>query len=635
MYKKIYLITDEEQSSTKLNNLIEHIKAQYKIISEVHSHMDIFESSLDNELYLLYAGDDKIKIFFKNHLNSDINIAIIPNENATSAMKNYGISKDIFESLEDAFNQELLSEIDLLMCNELITFNNIVIGNMHGMDKLDLNENNKWQKIKSFFDNLKNIKFKSYTLTTSKDHKIKTAASGITILEHTVKVEESSFSDVLSIHDGKLNAFILAPTSLFSYLWYLISIFFYQKVSIGSLPKSLGFVKTSNLTIGSNEPIDYMLDGALLSSKEIELLAFQDAIKIHLGRSLIEKVKNKNNIIEEKDTIKVNSLPVGEMNNILIDERLPLFKKASEDDFKELFFSLRSSAKFSYVFLVLMILSTLLATTGLFANSAPVIIGAMILAPLMAPLISLAMGVIRAENMLIEESFKTLAIGIGMALLFSAIFAFFIPLQQITSEMQGRLNPTLLDLMVAVLSGIAGAYATSKEEITKSLAGVAIAVALVPPLSVAGIGIGLGSFDVIYGSFLLFATNFIGITLSAALTFIVLGYSPVTKAKKGLYYTTALLVVITIPLVLSFRDIVLKNNYLTSLESIRTIILNQKRVELNIHDVKFDNDLLVIDLQSISSKPLTHGEYKIIKESFEKKLGKRVILEVSPKIIVR
>jgi len=634
VYKKVYLVTDEEHSSDKFNDLIEHIKAHYKITPIIHSHMDIFKNSLESELYLLYLDDDEIKIFFKNHLNSPINIAIIPNENATSAMKNYGISKDIFEAVEDAFNQDLLSEIDLLMCNELITFNRIIIGDMHGMDRLDLNESNKWQKIKFFFNNLKDIKFKSYTLTTSKDHKIKTVASGITILEHTVQVEKSALSDVLSIHDGKLNAFILAPTSLLSYLWYLISIFFYQKVSIGSLPKSLGFVKTSNLTISSNKPIDYMLDGALLSSKEIEVHALQNVIKVHLGRFLIEKVKIEDTQIEEKDTVKVNTLPAGEMNNILIDERLPLFKKASEDDFKELFLNLRSNAKFSYIFLILMILSTLLATTGLFANSASVVIGAMILAPLMAPIISLSMGVVRAENTLIEQSIKTLLIGIGMALLFSAIFTFLIPLHQTTSQMQERLNPTLLDLMVAILSGIAGAYASSKEEIAKSLAGVAIAVALIPPLSITGIGIGLGSFDVIYGSFLLFVTNLIGITLSAALTFIVLGYSPVTKAKKGLYYTTALLGVITIPLVLSFYDMVVNNNYLNSLESITSITVNQKKVELNIRNVKFNDDVLIIDLQSISSKPLTHGEYKTIKESLEKKLGEKIILEVSPKIIV-
>ncbi len=214
-----------------------------------------------------------------------------------------------------------------------------------------------------------------------------------------------------------------------------------------------------------------------------------------------------------------------------------------------------------------MLLSTLLATTGLFANSAPVIIGAMILAPLMAPIISLSMGVIRTDKYLLFKSIRTLSIGIFMALLFSSIYTLFIPLEQITAEMQGRLHPNLLDLLVAIFSGIAGAYATAKEEVAKSLAGVAIAVALVPPLSVTGIGIGLGNIDVIYGSFLLFLTNLVGITLSAALTFIVLGFAPLKKAKKGVFYTSIIMTIIAIPLVLSFLKVVDRNKYFEDLNS--------------------------------------------------------------------
>ena len=77
------------------------------------------------------------------------------------------------------------------------------------------------------------------------------------------------------------------------------------------------------------------------------------------------------------------------------------------------------------------------------------------------------------------------------------------PIDNLTAEMQSRISPTLLDLAVAVVSGIAGAYAHAKEEIAKSLAGVAIAVALVPPLSVAGIGVGWGDWDMASGAFLL------------------------------------------------------------------------------------------------------------------------------------
>jgi len=309
-----------------------------------------------------------------------------------------------------------------------------------------------------------------------------------------------------------------------------------------------------------------------------------------------------------------------------------LFKKATDDDFKDLLLNLRDSAKFSYTYLTLMILSTLLATTGLFANSAPVIIGAMILAPLMAPIISLSMGVVRADKFLMVHSARTLIIGVFMALLFSCVYTLFIPLEQITAEMQGRLNPNLLDLMVAVFSGIAGAYATSKEEVAKSLAGVAIAVALVPPLSVTGIGLGLGNIDVIYGSFLLFITNLVGITLSAALTFIVLGFAPIKRAKKGIFYTSILMALIAIPLFLSFMQVVEKNDYFNKLNSIKSIVLNNEKIELNIHTLENKKNIIFINIEVISNNHLSLDNYNVIKEQLQKTVDKKIVLKIIPVI---
>ncbi|MDZ7818545.1 MAG: TIGR00341 family protein [Aliarcobacter sp.] len=638
MYKNIYFIT-KEQDETVLSKIFENIKEKYNGEISIFCENEIFED-LENshdKLFLLYLDDEKIKTFFQNHLNKNINIAILPNEKCPNAMRNYGTSKDIKEAIDDAFNPELLSKIDLLKCNDLIAFNRIVIGDMHGMNRLDYNQNNRINKIKIFFNNLINIRFKSYTLTTSKEHSIQTAASGITILEHsTIMNKESAIKDDLSIHDGKLNAYILAPTSLISYIWYLLSIFFYQKISLVSLPKSLGFIKTSKLNVSSEGVLDYRIDHKdLYQSNTIKLEVLQDCLNVHLGRALLEIVKNDANQCEEKDVIKLNTLPKAELSSILIGGKLPLFKKATDEDFKDLLVSLKDSAKFSYTYLTLMILSTLLATTGLFANSAPVIIGAMILAPLMAPIISLSMGVIRADKFLLIHSARTLIIGIFMALLFSSIYTLFIPLEQITAEMQGRLNPNLLDLMVAVFSGIAGAYANAKEEVAKSLAGVAIAVALVPPLSVTGIGLGLGNIDVIYGSFLLFVTNLVGITLSAALTFIVLGFAPVKRAKKGIFYTTILMSLITIPLYLSFMEVVQRYDYFNKLNSLESMLINENKIELNIKTIQNEENDIFINLEVVSSKPLELKDYSIIKKELQKKVDKHIVLKITPVIEIK
>jgi uncharacterized hydrophobic protein (TIGR00271 family) len=634
VYKQVYFISQEKDKEV-LDEIFDYIKEKYKSEISTFSIDKIFDDKKNKDiLFLLYLGDEEIKTFFQNHLNKTISISILPHEKSLNAIKNYSISKDIKDAIDDAYNSELLSKIDLLKCNDYLSFNRISIGDMHGMNNYDYNHNSRLKKIKIFFNNLKNIKFKSYTLTTSEDQTVQTAASGITVLEHlSLATQESAIRDELSIHDGKLNAYILAPTSLISYVWYLLAIFFYQKVSLMSLPKSLGFIKASKLTISSTEMLDYQIDNSdLRQSKTIELEVLQDCMNLHLGRDLLEIVKNDEKHIEEKDVIKLNSLPKAEISSILIEGKLPLFKKATDEDFKDLLSNLKDNAKFSYIFATLMILSTLLATTGLFANSTPVIIGAMILAPLMAPIISLSMGVIRADKFLLFQSARTMLFGIFLALLFSSIYTLFIPLEQITVEMQGRLNPNLLDLMVAIFSGMAGAYAYSKEEVAKSLAGVAIAVALIPPLSVIGIGIGIRNIDVIYGSFLLFATNLVGITLSAALTFIVLGFAPVKKAKKGLLYTFVLMVLISIPLFLSFMKVVDKYEYFNKLNSVKSIALEDKKVELKIQSIQNKKDKILVNIELISDKYLLFDDYLIIKNKLQETVDKQIVLKITPVI---
>ncbi|MDD2894545.1 MAG: TIGR00341 family protein [Aliarcobacter sp.] len=634
MYKNVYFISQEKDKKI-LDEIFNYIKEKYKSEISTFTLEKIFDDKRDKDiLFLLFLGDDEIKTFFQNHLDKQISIAIIPHENSLDTIKNYAISKNINDAIDDAFNPELLSKIDLLKCNDYLAFNRISIGDMHGMNSYDYNENSRFNKIKIFFDHFKNIRFKSYTLTTSEKQTIQTAASGITVLEHlSIATQESAIRDELSIHDGKLNAYILAPTSLISYVWYLLTIFFYQKISLMSLPKSLGFIKASKLTVSSNEMLDYQIDNKdLHQSKTIELEVLQDCINLHLGRDLLEIVKNDDKAIEEKDVIKLNSLPKAELSTILIEGKLPLIKKATDEDFKDLLAVLKDSAKFSYIYATLMILSTLLATTGLFANSTPVIIGAMILAPLMSPIISLSMGVIRADKFLLFQSTRTLILGVILALLFSSIYTLLIPLEQITQEIQGRVNPNLLDLMVAIFSGMAGAYAYSKEEVVKSLAGVAIAVALIPPLSVIGIGIGIGNIDVIYGSFLLFITNLVGITLSAALTFIVLGFAPLKKAKKGLLYTFILMAFISIPLSLSFMKVVDKYDYFNKLNSVKSIVLEDKKVEFKIQTIQNEKNKILINIELISDKHLSFEDYIIIKNKLQETVNKQIVLKITPVI---
>lgn len=635
MIKKIFLVTSDEKSSHQsFEELLQHIKIHYKADVEVKNYNDIILEYDQNSVCVLYLNDEQIKIYLKNHFDSDQKIALLPSNDNHHALSSYGIPKDIYEALDLAFDDENFHRVDMLLCNGQIAFSNIIIGDVHGLNNSSLEQQSFFFKVKAFYQNLVNLNFKDFSFITSKEHTVQTCATGVMVLEHSFKKAKNSFlDDELSLHDGKLNAFILAPTSKLAYLYYLFMVFFLGKISYKNLPKSLGLIKTSKLDISSSNPLDFKIDGVLISSKRIELEVKKDSLKIALKKEFGEFISSKSED-DEKDTVKTRNLPKGEMKNLLINEPVPLFKKAQESEFKELFLSLKESAKLSSVFVVLMILSTLLATTGLFQNSAPVIIGAMVLAPLMAPIVSLSMGVVRGEEHLISNSLKTLFIGILTALVFSCLLTLFIPLSTVTDEMGGRLNPNILDLIIAVISGIAGAYANSKSEVAKSLAGVAIAVALVPPLSVTGIGIGWGDGDIVYGSFLLFITNLVGITLAASLTFIVLGYAPLHRAKKGVIYTSLILAAITVPLVISFYKVIHQNKILSILNN-KQYMIRDKNIQVDVSGVDISKKLTKITVITKSEEMLDKNDYRLLKEQIQKELDENIILNISSKTVIK
>ena len=274
-----------------------------------------------------------------------------------------------------------------------------------------------------------------------------------------------------------------------------------------------------------------------------------------------------------------------------------------------------------------MALSTLLASVGLFASSAPVIIGAMILAPLMAPIISLSMALARQDPSLLTASATTLCIGILVSLGFSSFASFIIPMEIVTPEIAARLSPSLLDLGVAVISGIAGAYAHARVDAAKSLAGVAIAVALVPPLAVTGIGIGWLDLHVAWGALLLFLTNLAGIVFAAALTFLALGFAPFTRAKKGLTIAFIGVALVSIPLIFSFMRLSDEAAIMQQLEG-------KKIGEVVIREVHARAlQPVEISVKLMTPTTLTTAKLDLIKQTIESQLQQKVILEAQ--VIIR
>jgi uncharacterized membrane protein len=197
------------------------------------------------------------------------------------------------------------------------------------------------------------------------------------------------------------------------------------------------------------------------------------------------------------------------------------------------------------------------------------------------------------------------------------------PLEVLNDQILARIRPNLLDLGIAVASGVAGAYAYSKEEINKTLAGVAISVALVPPLAVAGIGIGWMDWSVFSGAMLLLGTNLAGIVMSAAITFLVLGFSPFRLARRGLLISLGILIVIALPLGLSFNKMVNENLIIQDLagqEIPHGLLREVKVVQMN---------PLRLSVTILSETVLTENDFEEIKSEIEEKIQQPIQLEMT------
>jgi len=198
---------------------------------------------------------------------------------------------------------------------------------------------------------------------------------------------------------------------------------------------------------------------------------------------------------------------------------------------------LNSNSKFDFDFVALMSLATLIAALGLARNSGAVVIGAMLVAPLMTPLVAIGLALVQANEKLLKNAIKSVLLGFAVALIIGVVTGVCIKIGDqdhvISEQMWARFYPNLMDLIVALASGVAAAYAMGRPHLVSALPGVAIAAALVPPIATAGLAVPLGSWILAGGAALLFFTNVIAIVLGTAITFWAVGISTYIDTDNG------------------------------------------------------------------------------------------------------
>lgn len=204
-------------------------------------------------------------------------------------------------------------------------------------------------------------------------------------------------------------------------------------------------------------------------------------------------------------------------------------------------------------YFIMLVISAIIATIGLLTNNVAVIIGAMLVSPLLLPLIGISLGAVKGDIELFSSAIEAEAKGVVLVIILVALLTLLVPNASVTSEILLRTKPTPLDLMVALASGAAAAYALTKKSIGATLPGVAIAVAVMPPLSVVGIGFALKLPEIALGGALTFLANVVAINFAASAVFWLLEFNPQwsfaeEESVKKLQTSAVLLLIIFLPL---------------------------------------------------------------------------------------
>lgn len=185
-------------------------------------------------------------------------------------------------------------------------------------------------------------------------------------------------------------------------------------------------------------------------------------------------------------------------------------------------------------FYLLLSISAFITSLGLLADNSVIVIGGMLVAPLLFPILSLSMGITTSNKDSIMRSLRTIVKAVILVLLISSLSGFLLREESLDQEIFSRTVPTLHFFLVAFAAGVAAAYTWVKQNLSVTLPGIAIAVALIPPLSAVGIGVNYLDADLIGGALMLFLLNILGIVVSALLMFSLFGFSGMQQVEKKL-----------------------------------------------------------------------------------------------------
>lgn len=281
-----------------------------------------------------------------------------------------------------------------------------------------------------------------------------------------------------------------------------------------------------------------------------------------------EKSPKKAVAEESKKAIKKDAKGLLENSKKFLIELLDFRDDTDQDATIE---SIKGDIAFKGATAWILICSIFVASIGLNANSTAVVIGAMLISPLMGPILGIGMSIAINDIDILKKSLINLTTMIVLSLLTAFFFFFLFPLKEETSELLGRVQPDIRDVLIAFFGGLALIIAkTKKGTIASVIFGVAIATALMPPLCTAGYGLAIGKFDYFFGAMYLFTINAIFIAMATFIVLKLLGFTMIryvnsAKRKRIARLASFIAVLVMVPAIFTFirvyKETVIMANY--------------------------------------------------------------------------
>lgn len=267
-----------------------------------------------------------------------------------------------------------------------------------------------------------------------------------------------------------------------------------------------------------------------------------------------------------------------------------------------------------------------IAILGLLLSSPAVVIGAMLLSPLMDPIMGLGFALATGDYKWLRQSAVSLAWGSLMAIGLCSVIVFLSPLQELTPEIASRTRPNLFDLLVALFSALAGAYAMIRGR-DGTIVGVAIATALMPPLAVVGYGLATANWTVFSGALLLYVTNLMTIALTAALMARMYGFRTTLSERQTQLQNIVIVVVfvaLAVPLAIALRSIAWEAN---ASRQIRNEVLENFDADAQIANmiINWEANPITVDASVMTSEVIPEAEARG-NRALERALGRPVNL---------